>query len=448
MCQQFVSEKNNSVPIYIAEKIEEVDLSPFEQHWFQAVSHQNPKGVICLPDETGGLSRAILLTDKKSDMWHGALLSETLPDHKTYYLVDDADLQNFAYAWGVAHYTFDRFKTKKESKNFPKLYVPEPLKADVEKKIAAVTLVRDLINRPASDLTPAVLGKLAVEMAESYHAKVEIIEGEKLEKEYPMVHAVGRASINRPQVFDMVWGDPKHTSVCLIGKGVTFDSGGLDIKPSSNMLLMKKDMGGAAHALSLAGLIMSYNLPIYLRLILPMAENSISDNAYRPGDILTSRKGLTVEVSDTDAEGRLLLADALTAAGEKTPDYIFDFATLTGAARVAVGTEVAAFFTNDFQLASSLKEKAASVREQIWELPLLEDYKKLIHSAVADTASCSAGGYGGAITAALFLEKFVPTTSKWLHFDIMAWNVSSRPGRPVGGEAMGLFSAFEFLRAL
>ncbi|UNM05933.1 MAG: leucyl aminopeptidase family protein [Holosporaceae bacterium] len=326
--------------------------------------------------------------------------------------------------------------------------MPSEFRKELDALISAIFLVRDLINTPASDLTPHALASKAVEVGNRFKAKTKMITKEVLEKQFPMVHAVGQASVNAPAVVDMEWGSSKNPSVTLIGKGVTFDTGGLDVKPPSNMFLMKKDMGGAAHALALAQLIMEMDLSIHLRLILPCAENSIGSKAYRPSDVLTSRKGFTVEVSDTDAEGRLLLADALTAATEKPADYTIDFATLTGAARVAVGTEIAAYFSDDEGVSEKIKQHGDAENDAVWALPLWKGYEDQLPSSTADLKSCPSGGYGGAITAALFLKKFLVEKTKWVHFDVMGWNTRVRPGRPIGGEAMGLRAMYAFFKNL
>ena len=311
----------------------------------------------------------------------------------------------------------------------------------------ATALVRDLVDTPASDLGPAELADAVLAEAQRCNARVEITKGEALlARNFPAIHAVGRAAAQAPRLIDLRWGHSSHPRVTLIGKGVTFDSGGLNIKPGSGMSLMKKDMGGAAHALALARLVMQADLPVNLRLLIPAVENSISADAMRPGDILASRAGKTIEVTNTDAEGRLILADALTLAGEERPDLIIDFATLTGAARVALGPQLPAFFTNDDQLATAFDHAAAQAGDPLWRLPLWPGYRDMLKSNVADLANSPEGGFAGAITAALFLEAFLPAGVAWAHFDTFAWNPSTRPGRPKGGEAMGLRAAFALLQ--
>ncbi len=317
----------------------------------------------------------------------------------------------------------------------------------IEALLDAVTSVRDLVNTPASDMMPQHLYKYIKSITKGFGVELTDCAGEKLlEENYPTIHAVGRASIHPPRFIEWNWGDKKYPKVVLIGKGVSFDSGGLDIKSAQGMRLMKKDMGGAAHATGIARAVMKLDLPVHLQVLIPAVENAISGNAYRPGDILTSRSGKTIEVEDTDAEGRLILCDAVSKAVEGSPDIIMDFATLTGAARVALGTEVPVFFTNNAAIAEDLTIAASSVDDPVWQLPLHKPYRYLLNSDIADISNCSSSGFGGAITAALFLNEFVPETVRWLHFDVMAWNTRDRAGRPKGGEAMGLRAVVRFLQ--
>ena len=310
----------------------------------------------------------------------------------------------------------------------------------------AAYLVRDLVNTPAEDMMPQHLAEAARALAEEFGAQfTEIVGDELLVRNYPLVHAVGRASVHAPRLLDLRWGDPAHPRLTLVGKGVCFDSGGLDIKPASGMRWMKKDMGGAAHVLGLARLVMATGLPVRLRVLVPTVENAISGSSFRPGDVIRSRKGLTVEIENTDAEGRLVLCDALAEAGTEEPALLIDFATLTGAARVALGTDLPGFFTNDDALADALALAGEAERDPVWRLPLFKPYRRELESQVADLLNCSTNGFGGAITAALFLQRFVPKGIDWLHFDLNAWNVSERAGRPKGGEAMGLYATFRYL---
>ncbi|MCM0032243.1 leucyl aminopeptidase family protein [Sandarakinorhabdus limnophila] len=311
----------------------------------------------------------------------------------------------------------------------------------------AVALVRDLVDTPASDLGPAELAKAVIDALGS-QAEVRVTTGEALiDQNFPALHAVGRAAAQAPRLIEAVWGDAAHPVLAIIGKGITFDSGGLNIKPGGGMALMKKDMGGAAHALALAKLVIQGNLRVRLHLIIPAAENAIAGNAMRPGDIISTRAGKTVEITNTDAEGRLVLCDAIALAAEKNPMLIIDFATLTGAARVALGPQLPALFANDDALASELVAAGAQVGDPVWRLPLWAPYHDMLKSSLADMVNSADGGFAGAITAALFLEKFVPTGVPWAHFDTFAWNNASRPGRPKGGEALALRASWAMLRS-
>lgn len=293
---------------------------------------------------------------------------------------------------------------------------------------------------------PQHLSAVMAELAQTYAGVFEEIVGDDLlAANYPCIHTVGRASVNEPRLIDMHWGDKKNPLVTLVGKGICFDSGGLDIKPAAGMRTMKKDMGGAAQVIGLAQLIMALDLPVRLRVLIAAAENAISSNSFRPGDIIRTRSGITVEIDNTDAEGRLVLCDALTEACDASPDLLIDFATLTGAARVAVGTEISAFFCNDRVLAGEIQAAGESVQDPTWELPLHKGYRSLLESHVADTVNSASTPFGGATTAALYLQNFVSADIPWAHFDIMAWNNRKRPGRPIGGEAMGIRAVFDML---
>ena len=324
-----------------------------------------------------------------------------------------------------------------------------PARADksrVNAMAQAVSLVRDLINTPAEDMGPSELAAEARKLGRRFKADVKVITGNALLKQnYPTIHAVGRASDDAPRLIDLRWGRKSDPKVSIVGKGVCFDTGGLDLKSAAGMLRMKKDMGGGAHALGLASLIMALKLPVRLRMLVPAVENNVAGNSIRPLDVVKTRKGITVEIGNTDAEGRLVMCDALADADSEKPDLIVDFATLTGAARVAVGTDLAAMFTNSDELAADLEKAARAVNDPLWRMPLWQPYRKLLDSKVADINNVSEGGFAGAITAALYLQEFVGEGTAWAHFDIMAWNTMPRPGRPVGGEAQGLRAVFEML---
>ncbi|BCA94210.1 cytosol aminopeptidase [Legionella antarctica] len=360
------------------------------------------------------------------------------------YQLQDKLTQEGAVAWGLAQY---RFVTYKKYDLQPRLLV---VNGEELPNLIALTqsiyLVRDLINTPASDMGPKQMAETVEQLAKTYKAQFkQWIGNELLIDNFPAIHAVGRASASAPRLLSLTWGDERHPRITLVGKGVCFDSGGLDIKPSSGMRLMKKDMGGAAHVIGLAQWIMMRRLPIRLQVLIPAVENSIGPDSFRPGDVLKMRNGLTVEIDNTDAEGRLVLADALVNACEDHPDLIIDFATLTGAARVALGTEIAAVFSNNDQVAAELTAASSRAGDPIWRLPLFAAYEDLLSSNVADLANSSTSAYGGAITAGLFLQRFVTPATPWVHFDVMAWNTSSKPGKPEGGEAMALRAVTEYL---
>ena len=350
--------------------------------------------------------------------------------------------------WLLAQHRFTRYKKAGGDTGARMLLSSELAAVSEAVKLAEATaLVRDLVDTPAADLGPGELAEAVAVQARAFGAACHVIKGEALlEANFPAVHAVGRAASRAPRLIDLSWGDAGHPKLTIIGKGVTFDSGGLNLKPGGSMALMKKDMGGAAHALALARLVMQANLPVRLRLIIPAVENSISGDAMRPGDVLASRAGKSIEVTNTDAEGRLVLADALTLAGEDSPALIIDFATLTGAARVALGPQLPAFFANDEALAADYAVAAEAAGDPLWRLPLWPGYRDMLKSSLADLNNSPDGGFAGAITAALFLEAFVVPGTPWAHFDTFAWNPAARPGRPRGGEAMGLRASFALIR--
>jgi leucyl aminopeptidase len=359
-----------------------------------------------------------------------------------------ADPRLAALAFALGLYRFSRYRATEEKDKAPRLELPQSADgADLSRIVEAVFLARDLINTPANDLGPAEIEEAAAGLAKRFGAAMRSIVGEDLLKEnFPLVHAVGKASVRAPRLIDLRWGDAKHPKLALVGKGVVFDTGGLDIKPSSAMLLMKKDMGGAACALGLASMIMGAKLPVHLRLVIPAVENAVSGSAFRPGDVFKSRKGASVEIGNTDAEGRLILADALALADEEEPDLIVDFSTLTGAARVALGPELPAAFTDDEKLAAELSGFAAREADPFWRLPLWRPYQSMLDSKIADTNNVSSSAFAGAITAALFLSRFVERAKSWLHFDLFAWNPASKPGRPEGGEAQTIRALYALLQ--
>jgi leucyl aminopeptidase len=411
---------------------------------------------IMISDAKGGIDHVLVGVAATPDAWSLATLPPKLPEgiygldlQFLPALVKDGDMQaRLAFGWGAACYRFGQFRPLEST--LPQLRLNDKAAhSQALSLLESAYLARDLINLPANHLGPTELLHYAKNIADQYGAKSSAIQGEMLlKKNYPAIHAVGRAAANPPALFDMQWGNPTHPKVTLVGKGVCFDSGGLDIKGSSNMRLMKKDMGGAAVLLALARLIMERKLPVRLRLIIPAVENSISANAFRPGDIIATRKGLTVEIGNTDAEGRVILCDALAEADKESPDLLIDCATLTGAARVALGPDIPAFFTPSNDLARRVEQACQQEDEPLWRLPLFPGYEDMLESKVADLSNAPDSAYAGAIAAALFLKRFVEQSPHWLHIDMMAWNAKPRPGRPVGGEAHALRTLFTLIENL
>ena len=397
-------------------------------------------------DKPGEWSVAAGVTDVSAPgFWHLAKLADSLPEGT--YRLADYDASEAMLGWMLGQYRYNEYLSEPKLTGPRVLLVKEPARiAMAALQATATALVRDLVNRPAGDLGPNALEAEAKRIAKAHKAEVTVTAGEPLEAGYPLIHAVGKAATREhaPRLIELEWGDPRHQRVAIVGKGITFDTGGLDIKPSTGMRLMKKDMGGAAHALALAELIMAAHLPVRLHMLVAAAENSISGNAMRPGDIIKSRKGITVEIDNTDAEGRLVLADALTKAIEDKAELIIDFATLTGAARVALGPDLPAMFSNDDSVAIGLLAASKAATDPLWHMPLWAPYMEMLDSDIADTSN-SGGGFAGAVTAALFLQKFVPDNVPWVHLDTFAWRPSSKPGRPKGGEALGLRAVFGYL---
>lgn len=352
--------------------------------------------------------------------------------------------------WMLAQYRFDRYRKDDAAQGPRVLLTGEPGRIEETLRLAAATFkVRDLVNTPASDMGPAELEAEVEALAKANGATLTVTRGDALEQGYPMIHTVGMAAARgrEPRLIELEWGNPDHPRLALVGKGVCFDTGGLDIKPSAGMRLMKKDMGGAAHAIALAGLVMAQRLPVRLHLLVAAVENSVAGNAFRPGDVLNTRKGLTVENTNTDAEGRLILGDALTKAVEGKPGLILDFATLTGAARVALGPDLPALFANSDALAGAMLDAGDGVKDPLWRLPLWDGYDEMLKSDIADMVNAPDGPFAGPITAALFLRRFVPKDIAWAHLDLFAWRPAAKPGRPKGGDAMGLRATWAMLKA-
>ncbi|WP_245259402.1 leucyl aminopeptidase family protein [Methylobacterium sp. 77] len=413
----------------------EAELSPRHRAFAEATDFLPRAGrVALLPAEDGRIDRVLFGLGDGSDPFLAGKLPSLLPPG-TYRLEPRPSLDRSAaaLAWLLGSYRFSRYR--KPASKEPLLVAPEGIDATEIGRIAeAVALGRDLVNTPANDLGPDEIEAAARSLADRHGAAITVTQGAALARDFPLVHAVGAASPRAPRLIDLTWGDAGAPKVTLVGKGVVFDTGGLDIKPSSGMLLMKKDMGGSAAALAAASMILGAGLNLRLRLIIPAVENAIAGNAFRPGDVFRSRAGLTVEIGNTDAEGRLILADALALADEDKPDLLIDFATLTGAARVALGPDLPAFFTEDDDLALAVTDAGTKAVDPVWRLPLHKPYASLLDSKVADLNNVSGGPFAGAITAALFLRRFAPGTRSHVHFDLYGWNPSTKPGRPEGGE--------------
>jgi leucyl aminopeptidase len=420
--------------------------------WARASGFTAKAGSVCLvPDESGGLARVLVGLEEGADRWSMASLPGSLPKG-IYRIADTAspgDAQAAAFAWAIGGYRFRRYKKPAEKPDaLARLVWPAEVDRDaILRMVTAISLARDLINTPAEDMGPAELADAAKAVARKFKAKFSVIVGDDLlKKNYATIHTVGRASTRPPRLIDLSWGTSGPRLV-LVGKGVCFDSGGLDLKPSSGMLMMKKDMGGAALMLALAQAIMAADMKIRLRLLIPAVDNAVSGNAFRPLDVIRTRKGITVEVGNTDAEGRLILCDALAEAHKDQPDLIIDAATLTGAARVALGPDLPALFCNDDDIAEALLRHGRTEDDPFWRLPLHKGYRRMLDSKVADINNVSDGGYAGAITAALYLQEFIDPGVRWAHIDTFAWNPRERPGRPEGGEALCLRALYAFVES-
>jgi len=419
------------------------------QRWFKSTGFDAKPGSRALvAGADGTLERVLFGIGDAPDIWEWASLPVGLAsgDYCLDESVSDEQGSDLALAWALATYRFDRYREPQLEP--PKLAWSDKRDEGAARRTAVSTyLVRDLINTPANDMGPNNLSDAAENLANETGAKFSVIIGDDLlEQNYPAIHAVGRAHDRAPRLIDLAWGDENAPKVTLVGKGVCFDTGGLDLKPASGMELMKKDMGGAAHVLGIARMIMTAGLKVRLRVLIPAVENSVSANAMRPGDVLATRKGLSIEIGNTDAEGRVILSDALFEASVETPDIIIDFATLTGAARVALGTDLPALFVNDDDLASDILACGTEMTDPLWRMPLWAGYQSQIRGKIADITNSTGSRFGGAITAALFLERFVESGIPWAHVDLIAWNLSARPGRPEGGEAMGMRAMYEMLK--
>ncbi|MEO0542217.1 MAG: leucyl aminopeptidase family protein [Pseudomonadota bacterium] len=395
----------------------------------------------------GDIAGAVLGIAPEANPFAAGKLARQLPDGHWYFktIPDGVDAEQLLLGYLLGSYAFDRYKSRNSSDVI--LHIPQGVDLElVLRKAKGVHVVRDMVNTPANDMGPNAIEAAARAVARAHKATVKVITGDDLlAKNFPLIHAVGRAAAEQPRLVDIKWGRRGAPKLTLVGKGVAYDTGGLNIKPGNSMRNMKKDMGGAAHMIALADMVMAAKLDVRLRLLIPTVENSISSGAFRPGDVYPSRKDITVEIGNTDAEGRLILADALALADEETPELLIDFATLTGAARVALGPDVAPFFTDDDTLAAELGDASTLELDPIWRMPLWKDYARNLSSTVADCCNISSDSLGGAITAALFLQKFVTRARSWVHFDVFAWSTASKPHASVGGEAQGLRALFRVL---
>jgi leucyl aminopeptidase len=429
--------------------------SEVTRNWASANAFKGERNKVLLIPDANGKTQCVLVGVGRRGRdevtcWTTAGLPDRLPDGR-YHIATELPAHaaaQAAFGWAYGQYRFERYRKPAPPRN-AELRLPSGANADeIERLRAATTLARDLINTPANDMTPETLASAAIDVARRYGCRHrQIIADALIAERFPAVHAVGRASAVAPRVIDMEWGDASHPKLTLVGKGVCFDSGGLDVKPAASMLLMKKDMGGAAVTLALAQAVMDAKLPVRLRVIIPAVENAISGNAFRPSDVLATRKGLSVEVGNTDAEGRLILCDALALADEDKPDLLIDFATLTGAARVALGPELPALFATDEDVAQKLVKIGHAEADPLWQLPMWTAYEDELASKVADLNNVSASGFSGAIFGALFLRRFVTDARTWLHIDLYGWNGKERPGRPVGAEPQCVRAVYAYLKA-
>jgi leucyl aminopeptidase len=427
-------------------------LDTAAQNYAAAVQFEpKPGRHLILPAEATGIGGVLFGLaepgERADDPFLPGKLADLLPAGTYRFANAPTDPRLAALAIALGCYRFTRYR-KPDDKGI-RLQIPDGVDgADLSRSVEAVELARDLINTPANDMGPAELEQAVVNLAARHGASTRTVVGEDLLKQnFPLVHAVGRATDREPRLIDLQWGNPAHPKVTLVGKGVCFDTGGLDIKPDAGMLNMKKDMGGAASVLALAHMLMDRGCKIRLRVLVPAVENAISGNAFRPRDIYRSRKGISVEIGNTDAEGRLILADAITLADEEQPDLLIDMATLTGAARVALGPDLPPFYTDDDGIAAELHRHAMAENDPVWRMPLWPPYDKLLDSKIADTNNVSTGGFAGSITAALFLRKFVEQARAWIHVDIFAWVPSAKPGRPEGGECQAARALYAMLVA-
>lgn len=419
------------------------------RRWVETNAFNAEPGSFCLiPTATGELAFVLAGVRGTEDLYALAGLPMKLPAGN--YRLDDTrglalNSVCVALGWGLGAYQYTQYRKAKRAS--AQLIVNTSDKFAIQAMLNAVYQVRDMVNTPTEDMGPGQLATIVQNLARTNEANYrEWVGDELLVANFPTIHAVGRASHRAPRLVELTWGNEKNPQVVIVGKGVCFDTGGLDIKPTDGMRWMKKDMGGAAHAIALADLIMQANLPIHFRLLIPAVENAIAGNAYRPGEVIHTRSGITVEIDNTDAEGRLILCDALSYASEQNPDFILDFATLTGAARIALGPDLPALFSNCNDVANAVLAAGQMEQDPLWRLPLWQPYQNMLDSSIADVVNTGPSRHAGAITAALYLQRFVPDSVPWCHVDVYSWNDTDKPGRPKGGEAQSLRAFFAFLR--
>lgn len=415
--------------------------------WLDAQGFEGaPFSTITLPAAGGGIAAAVIGVVDPLDPFAYGHAPFALPP-RAWSLATDLSAEARAalqLGWGLGSYRFERYRTPLRAPAQLRIAHPE---GDALPQLAACLRVRDLVNTPTEHMGPDQLEQVACEIAERFGAHIEVIGGEDLlTHNFPAIHAVGRASHRAPRLIALRWGDESHPHVAIVGKGVCFDTGGLDLKPADGMRNMKKDMGGAAHAIALAELVMAQRLPLRITLLVPAVENAVGPNAFRPGEVIATRLGVSVEIDNTDAEGRVVLCDALTYAVEQKPELLLDFATLTGAARIALGPDLPALYSNDEAVAQRWLEAGVAQRDPLWRMPLWRPYLRYLASNVADIANGGPSKMAGSITAAVYLDRFVPPTQKWAHLDVYSWNDNDRPGRPAGGEAQGLRGAYALLK--
>lgn len=449
----FVQHTDAALPLHVVDRARFGawrDAQPAHvRGWLEAQGFDAaPATALVLPGADGAIAGAVLAVADALDPYAYGHGPHVLParDWALATALPANELRALQLGWGLGAYRFSRYKAAVRA---PARLLAESLEPGVADVLAASVCVRDLVNTPTQHMGPDELENTVCELSERFGARIHVVSGDDLiAHNFPAIHAVGRASHRAPRLIRLDWGDAAHPHVAIVGKGVCFDTGGLDIKPADGMRNMKKDMGGAAHAIALAELVMAEALPLRITLLVPAVENAIGPDALRPGEVIATRSGLSVEIDNTDAEGRLILGDALVHAAEEAPALVLDFATLTGAARIALGPDLPALYANDDTLAARVLEHGATLRDPLWRMPLWKPYARYFTSTIADIANSGPSRMGGSITAALYLERFVPPAQKWLHVDVYSWNDADRPGRPAGGEAQGLRAMHALLREL